>query len=63
MADPLFGSPIGPWHRHFAWLPVRTYDQRFVWLRSCFRRCIQKHQYLPGGSDFWWQYSLEVKPS
>lgn len=58
--DPMFGSPIGPWHRVFAWLPVRTYDRRFVWLRPCWRRCIQKHQYLPGANDFWWQYSLEA---
>lgn len=56
---PMFGDPVGPWHKWFAWKPVKTYDQRFVWLRTVERRCIQKHEYLPhGGADFWWQYRL-----
>lgn len=53
---PLFGDPIGPWHRVFAWWPIRTFDQCIVWLKWVERRCIQKHQYLDGGADFWWQY-------
>ncbi|MGV2049293.1 hypothetical protein ACQZ48_04340 [Agrobacterium sp. 22-209-1] len=54
----MFGDPVSGWHDHFAWFPVRTYDQRLVWLRWVRRRCIQKHQYLYGGPDFWWQYYL-----
>lgn len=53
---PRFGEPIGPWHRKFAWLPTWTFDIGCVWLRSVWRRRIQKHEYLYGGSDFWWQY-------
>jgi hypothetical protein len=64
MSDPipLFGAPCGPWHWKFAWLPIRTYDARFVWLRWVARRTIQKHHYLPGGADFWFQYSLDHAP-
>jgi hypothetical protein len=57
VAAPLFGDPVGPWHSWFAWWPVRSFDNRIIWLRFCSRRCIQKHQYLDGGSDFWWQYT------
>ena len=57
-ALPQFGDPVGPWHSHFAWYPVRSYDRRFIWFRRCLRRAIQKHHYLDGGSDFWWQYKL-----
>jgi hypothetical protein len=57
--QPLFGSAVGPWHRHFALLPVKSYDQRAIWLCWCWRRCIQKHHYLLGGADFWFQYSIE----
>lgn len=55
---PMFGDPIGPWHRWFAWLPVRTYDGRRVWLRTIWRRGIQLHGHLPG-PGFWWQYSKD----
>ena len=57
---PTFGDPIGPWRRVFAWWPTRTYDRQLVWLRPVWRRCIQKHDYLYGGDDFWWQYATEV---
>jgi hypothetical protein len=56
--QPRFGNPVGPWHNWFAWKPVQTYDMRWVWLRRVRRRCIQKHEYLTGGADFWWQYRL-----
>ncbi|QIG76661.1 hypothetical protein EVC28_037 [Rhizobium phage RHph_I1_23] len=60
MSDPnpqmMFGEPVGPWHDWFAWFPIRTYDQRLVWLRWVRRRSILKHWYLHGGPDFWWQY-------
>jgi hypothetical protein len=58
IAMPCFGAPVGPWHRWFAWRPVRTFDMRLVWLRWVGRRCIQKHDYITGGGDFWWQYSV-----
>ena len=57
----MFTSPVGEWHRWFAWKPVRTYDQRLVWLRIVGRRCMQKHQYLQGGPDFSWQYALPAQ--
>lgn len=53
---PRFGFPIGDWHNWFAWKPVQTYDNQFVWLKTVKRRCIQKHDYLFGGPDFWFQY-------
>lgn len=56
---PFFGDVIGQWHDHYAWLPIRTYDQRLVWLRWVRRRCVHKHQYLSGGADFWWQFHAE----
>lgn len=56
---PRFGFPCGDWHRWFAWKPVRSYDNRLAWLRFISRRCIQKHDYLFGGADFWFQYSIE----
>lgn len=56
-AQPAFGDPIGPWHTVFAWLPVRTYDHRFIWLKPVMRRRIQLHHYLHGGPDQWWQYA------
>jgi hypothetical protein len=62
MTDPdpkmMFIDPVGDWHWWFAWHPVRSYDQRFIWLRWCRRRCMQKHQYLTGGPDFSWQYHI-----
>lgn len=64
MSDPnpkmIFADAVGPWHDWFAWFPVRTYDQRFVWLRKCRRRAMQKHQYLYGGPDLWFQYHCEA---
>ena len=54
--SPLFGSPIGPWHRYFAWYPVDTFDRGWKWLRAVERRRIQRHVYLDGGADRWWQY-------
>lgn len=62
---PLFGDAIGPWRTWFAWHPIHTYDGEFFWMRKVLRRRIQKHHYLEGGADFWWQYSRleEWEPS
>lgn len=57
--QPLFGDPVGPWHDHFAWLPVRTYDNQLSWFRWVRRRRIQLHNYLGHGPDAWWQYHNE----
>lgn len=56
---PLFADAIGPWHDHFCWLPIRTYDQRLVWLRWVRRRCVEKRDFLRGGPDAWFQYHDE----
>lgn len=54
--EPLFGSPVADWHRWFAWRPVDTVDHGYVWLAHIWRRRIQRHQYLNGGPDFWFQH-------
>lgn len=56
---PMFGFPVADWHRKFAWWPVDTYDQGWKWLCHVERRRIQKHDYLDGGVDHWWQYRAE----
>lgn len=55
-AQPMFGYPVAPWHRCFAWLPVDTFDQGWKWLRFIERRRIHKYEYLDGGAGRWWQY-------
>lgn len=55
-AKPMFGWPVAGWHRYFAWKPVQTFDGRLMWLRFIHRRLIQRHDYLDGGPDNWWQY-------
>ena len=57
----MFGSPIGPWVPAFAWLPVDTIDAGWVWLRFYRKRRVQKHQYLFGGADLWWQNRRYMK--
>lgn len=57
---PMFGDFIGSWHTWFAWYPIMTYDGRFVWLKYVWRRGVYRHQYLSGGSDFWFWYALEA---
>lgn len=32
MSAPLFGTPVGPWFRWFAWRPVMTADRGWRWL-------------------------------
>lgn len=53
---PLFGDPVGPWIKSFAWIPHFTIDAGWTWMRPIWKRHIHKHQYLDGGSDFCWQY-------
>jgi hypothetical protein len=58
---PLFGTPIGDWHRWFAWKPVRTWDHRLVWLRMVRRQSVQLKFYLHGGPDWWWRYDIGAR--
>lgn len=51
--QPFFGDAVGPWHDHFAWLPIRTYEQQLVWLRWVRRRSVR------GGTAIWFQYHAE----
>lgn len=53
---PLFGDPVGPWLRVFAWRPVSTFDSGMVWLRPVWKRRVAVHYSLIGGVDNWWQY-------
>lgn len=56
---PLFTAPIGTWHDWFAWRPVRTHDQRLVWLRWIRRRLLVSTMVSldgPDDSDLRWQY-------
>jgi hypothetical protein len=56
---PMFGNPIAPWHRWFAWRPIDTVDRGTIWLRVVYRRRILKHSYVDGnGPDFWFQYAV-----
>jgi hypothetical protein len=53
-----FGDVIAPWHKWFAWKPVKTWDHRTVWLRNILRRPIQFKSNLDGPcvKGWWWQY-------
>lgn len=57
---PAFGSPVADWHRWFAWHPVETVDRGWRWLRPVWRRRIEKHDYLYGGADRWFQHAVAV---
>ena len=58
---PLFGFPITPWHRWFAWHPVDTADRGWRWLRIVWRRRCQKKPMLDGPGMRWFQYAVEVR--
>ena len=53
MRAPLFGTPVGPWFRWFAWRPVRTVDRGWRWLMFVWRRRYQSKLNLPGPIDQW----------
>ena len=55
---PRFGEPITEWFRWFAWKPVETVDRGWRWLRPVWKRRVQKHEYLFGGGDFWFQHAV-----
>ncbi|WP_123702305.1 hypothetical protein [Rathayibacter sp. PhB127] len=58
--EPQFGWAFSRWHRYFAWRPIQTVDRGWVWLRMVNRRRIQKHDYLSGGADFWFQHAIDI---
>ena len=53
---PTFGDPVSRWFRWFAWRPVHTVDRGWRWLRVVHKRRVQRHHYLHGGPDFWYQH-------
>ena len=52
-SKPLFGTPVGPWFRWFAWRPVMTADRGWRWLMFVWRRRYQTKLNLPGPIDQW----------
>lgn len=61
--QPAFGNFIGQWHKKFMWLPIKTYDDRIVWLRYVWRRRVLLHDYLPNPYphlDKWWWHQIEM---
>jgi hypothetical protein len=57
---PAFGSPMTGWFLWFAWRPVDTVDRGWRWLCWVWRRRIQRHDWLEGGRDLWFQHAVEV---
>jgi hypothetical protein len=53
VAEPLFGFPVGPWFKWFAWHPTKTTDRGWRWLRPVWRRRYQTHSYLRGPTMHW----------
>ena len=51
-----YGRAVSPWRKWFAWKPVDTVDCGWIWFKTVNRRRIQKHDYLPGDTEQWWQY-------
>jgi len=57
VTTPMFGYPIGYWHKSFVFWPQKTCDGRMIFMQKCYRRRIQKKTYLEGPLDQWWQYA------
>lgn len=53
--QPMFGRPVSDWQSTFAWKPVNTIDEGYIWMKRYWRRRIHKLPFLHGGDDFWWQ--------
>ena len=51
-----FGYVVGPTHNWFAWYPVRLWYGEVIWLQSCKRARIVKHDYLDGPDWSFWTY-------
>jgi len=57
---PAFGYPVAPWHRWFAWRPVKTVDRGWVWGRMTWKRIIHKKASLPGPNYTYFQYAIWI---
>jgi len=53
----LFCDVLGEPEKSFAWLPVRCFDGKWVWLCPVWRRLCVLTPDLPGPHDPWWQYA------
>ena len=69
MGDPYKGATLmfcdilGDPEPAFAWLPVKCFDGKWVWLRPVWRRlCLIKPSLANGrNEDPWWQYARAAK--
>lgn len=55
----MFANRIGLWHKKFCWLPVKSYDNRIIWLKTVSRASYQVKAHLQGGLDQFFVYSIE----
>lgn len=49
-------SDEGPWHRWFAWRPVKTEQHGWRWLRTVERALSYPPIGVPFAPDPWWTY-------
>ncbi|MGJ4084341.1 hypothetical protein [Corynebacterium macclintockiae] len=49
-------TSTGPWHRWFAWRPVRTEQHGWRWLRTVERRQLTGPTFSPMDSPYLWKY-------
>jgi len=52
-------SFVTEWARHFAWLPTRTEQRTWVWLRWTWKRSVRPPAWFipPAPADGWNEYS------
>lgn len=60
--EPMFGMPVGPWFRWFAWHPTKTVDRGWRWLRPVWRRRYQTKPHLDGPT-MWWFTAAVADPT
>lgn len=50
-----FADRLTEWERSFAWLPVKTWDRHWIWLRSYERACFDLKPHLDAYTrgDMW----------
>ena len=56
-----FSTPLTEWENHFAWLPVETAFDGWVWLRRVERRMLGHFVFVSKQPGFRWEYRLKVK--
>lgn len=52
--DPGRTGTVSDWHKWFAWRPVRTVDNKRVWLKTVYKREFSSHSFA--GSRYWTEY-------